>query len=192
MSHVIRPHSTALLIAFVLPLVGCRMPYMPNPYVPIPFMSTPPPSAAAHLKDGNGRVVGTAVLLQDGGEVRLLLDVNGLPPGDKALHIHEVGRCDPPSFDSARGHFNPTGAEHGTANPRGPHVGDLPNITVDASGRGHLEVTIKRVSLEKGSASLFDADGSALVVHANADDMHTNPAGNSGPPLACGVIERGS
>jgi Cu-Zn family superoxide dismutase len=189
---VIRPPPAAWLIALVLSLVGCRMPYIPNPYVPIPFMSTPPPSAAAHLKDGSGRVVGTAVLLEDGGEVRLLLDVSGLPPGDKAVHIHEVGRCDPPSFDSAGGHFNPTGAEHGTANPRGPHVGDLPNMTVDASGRGHLEVTIKRVSLEKGSGSLFDADGSALVVHANADDMRTNPAGNSGAPIACGVIERGN
>jgi Cu-Zn family superoxide dismutase len=168
------------------------MPYIPNPWVPIPFMSTPPPSAAAHLKDASGRVVGTAVLLQDGGEVRLLLDVSGLPPGDKAVHIHEVGRCDPPSFESTRGHFNPTGAQHGSGNPRGPHAGDLPNITVDASGRGHLEVSTKRVTLDKGATSLFDADGSALVVHASADDMVSDPDGKSGARLACGVLERGS
>ena len=126
-----------------------------------------------------------------GAGVRILLDVTGLPPGDKAVHIHEVGQCDPPSFESAGGHFNPTGAQHGTANPRGPHAGDLPNITVDASGRGHLEVTTKRVSLEKGAASLFDANGSALVVHANADDMRTDPAGESGARLACGLIAPG-
>jgi superoxide dismutase, Cu-Zn family len=136
-------------------------------------------------------VVGTAVFLQDGSGVRILLDVTGLPPGDKAVHIHEVGQCDPPSFESAAGHFNPMGAQHGTANPRGPHAGDLPNITVDSSGRGHLEHTTKRVTLEKGATSLLDANGSALVVHANADDMRTDPAGESGARLACGVIAPG-
>jgi Cu-Zn family superoxide dismutase len=167
------------------------MPYMPNPWVSIPYLSTPPPSAAAHLKDASGRTVGTAVLLQEGAEVRILLDLSGLTPGDKAVHIHEVGLCDPPSFESAQGHFNPTGAEHGTANPRGPHAGDLPNITIGAGGRGHLEVTTKRITLQKGSTSLFDADGSALIVHANADDTRSDPAGNSGPRLACGVIMPG-
>lgn len=186
-----RPQLFVWLIAFALSLVGCRMPYMPNPWVHIPVLSTPPPSAAAHLKDASGRAVGTAVLLQQGSEVRVLLDVSGLPAGDKAVHIHEVGQCDPPSFESTRGHFNPTGAPHGTGNPRGPHAGDLSNITIDTAGRGHLEVTAKRVSLEKGSTSLFDADGSAIVVHANADDMLTDPDGNSGARLACGVIVPG-
>lgn len=189
---MVRPQALSWLVALALSLVGCRMPYIPNPYVHIPLLSTPPPSAAAHLRDASGRAVGTAVLLQQGGEVRLLLDVSGLPVGDKAVHIHEVGQCDPPSFASARGHFNPTGAQHGTSNPRGPHAGDLPNITVDASGRGHLEVSTKRVTLGKGPTSLFDADGSALVVHVKADDMLTDPAGDSGDRLACGVIERGS
>ncbi|MGH7335118.1 MAG: superoxide dismutase family protein [Candidatus Rokuibacteriota bacterium] len=187
-----RLQTVPWLIALALSFVGCRMPYIPNPYVRIPLISTPPPSAAAHLKDGSGRIVGTAVFLQQGSEVRLLLDVSGLPPGDKAVHIHEVGQCDPSSFDSAQGHFNPTGTQHGTANPRGPHAGDLPNITVDPDGRGHLEVSTKRVTLEKGPTSLFDADGSALVLHANADDMRTDPAGNSGARLACGVIVPGS
>ena len=167
------------------------MPYIPNPYVPIPLISTPPPSAAASLKDGSGRVVGTAVVLQDGSSVRILMDLTGLPPGDKAVHIHEVGQCDPPSFDSAAGHFNPTGAQHGTANPRGPHAGDLPNVTIDASGRGHLEVTTNRVTLEKGSTSLLDANGSAIVVHANADNTRTDPDGESGARLACGVLAPG-
>ena len=133
-------------------------------------------------------MVGTAVLTQEGGGVRLLLTVAGLPPGDKGVHIHAVGRCEPPSFESAAGHFNPTNAEHGTANPRGPHAGDLPNLSVDATGWGHLEVTAKQITLDKGASSLFDADGSALVIHAGPDDLHTDPTGNSGARLACGVI----
>jgi Cu-Zn family superoxide dismutase len=161
--------------------MACRLPY-------VPYVTPPPPAAVARLADGSGRVVGNAVLSQDGGGVRILLDVNGLPPGDKAVHIHEVGRCDAPSFESAGAHFNPTKAEHGTANPRGPHAGDLPDITVNAEGRGHLEVTAKRVSLEKGAASLLDLDGSAIVVHERADDKRTDPAGDSGARIACGVI----
>ncbi len=181
-----RPHRILCIIAFALPLTGCRM-----PYIPIPYITKPPPAAATQLRDAGGRAVGTAVFMQEGGEVRILIDVTGLPPGDKAVHIHEVGSCDPPSFESAQGHFNPTAAQHGTANPRGPHAGDLPNITVDAGGRGHLEVTTKRVTLQKGPTSLLDANGSALVVHASPDDMLTDPAGNSGARLACGVIMRG-
>ena len=124
------------------------------------------------------------------GGVRILIDLTGVAPGTKAVHILEVGRCDPPSFESAGAHFNPTKAQHGTANPRGPHAGDLPNVTVEATGRGHLELTATRVTLEKGSTSLFGADGSALVVHESADDLRTDPAGNSGARIACGVILR--
>jgi Cu-Zn family superoxide dismutase len=159
------------------------------PYIPIPYITTPPPAGAAHLRDASGRVVGTAVLLQEGSEVRLVLDVAGLPPGDKGVHLHEVGRCEAPGFESAGAHFNPTKAAHGTQNPRGPHAGDLPNLTVDAKGIGHLEVSLKGVSLaKKGPTSLVDGDGTALVVHAERDDLRTDPAGNSGARIACGVI----
>ena len=171
------------IIALTLALTACRLPYFP-PY------TLPPPAAVAHLADSSGRAVGNAVLLPEGGSVRILIDLNGVTRGTKAVHIHEVGRCDPPSFESAGGHFNPKKAEHGTVNPRGPHAGDLPGITVDATGRGHLEVTATRVTLEKGPASLFDADGSALVVHEGPDDMRTDPDGNSGARVACGVIGR--
>jgi Cu-Zn family superoxide dismutase len=92
---------------------------------------------------------------------------------------------------SAGAHFNPKKAEHGTANPRGPHAGDLPNITVDATGQGHLEVTNPLVTLEQGPTSLFTANGTALVLHEGPDDMRTDPAGNSGARIACGVIARG-
>jgi Cu-Zn family superoxide dismutase len=143
------------------------------------------------LRDATGRVVGSAVFLQENGSVRILLDVKGLTPGTKAVHIHDVGQCAPPSFESAGPHFNPTRAEHGSENPKGPHAGDLPNITVDATGQGHLEVTNSRVTLRSGPTSLFDANGSALVVHEGPDDMRTDPAGNSGARIACGVVVLG-
>lgn len=171
----------SIIIALTLGPAACKLPYIP-PY------TSPPPAAVAHLVDSGGRAVGNAVMLQEGGSVRILIDLSGLPPGAKAVHIHEVGRCEPPSFESAGAHFNPKKAEHGTVNSRGPHAGDLPNIIVDATGRGHLEVSATRVTLEKGSASLFDADGSALVVHESPDDMRTDPEGTSGKRVACGVI----
>jgi len=140
------------------------------------------------LIDSNGRVVGHAVFLQDGSAVRIVIDINGLKPGLRAVHIHKIGRCEPPSFESAGAHFNPRDAEHGSLNPRGPHAGDLPSVVVDNVGKGHLEVTATRVTLEKGKDSLFDGDGSALVVHEGPDDMRTDPEGNSGARVACGVL----
>lgn len=157
----------------------------------IPGVTSGPPVAGATVKDSSGRVVGSAVFLQGDDGVRILLDLKGVTPGIKGVHIHEVGRCDAPDFDSAGAHFNPKKAEHGPENPRGPHAGDLLNITVDATGRGHLEVTNSRVTLKPGSASLLDGGGAALVVHEGPDDMRTDPAGNSGRRIACGVIERG-
>jgi Cu-Zn family superoxide dismutase len=174
----------ASIVALTLSLSACRLPYIPG-------VTSGAPSAGATLRDSSGHVVGSAVLLQHSDGVRILLDLKGAPPGTKAVHIHEVGRCEAPSFDSAGAHFNPKKAEHGSENPRGPHAGDLPNITVEATGHGHLEVTDPRVSLEPGSASLFDGAGTALVVHEGPDDLRTDPAGNSGRRIACGVIVRG-
>ena len=174
----------ARTIALTLALNSCSLPYIPG-------VTSPPPAAGVTLRDATGRVVGSAVLLQESDGVRILLDVKDLKPGIKAVHIHAVGRCVPPSFESAGSHFNPTKAEHGSANPKGPHAGDLPNITVDATGHGHLEVTNYRVTLESGPTSLFGADESALVVHEGPDDMRTDPAGNSGARVACGVVVRG-
>jgi Cu-Zn family superoxide dismutase len=112
-----------------------------------------------------------------------------LPPGTRAFHIHEVGRCEPP-FESAGGHFNPTGKQHGKDNPGGPHAGDLPNLEVPQSGGLKIEVTAKNVSLDGGRDALLDADGAALVVHADPDDYTSDPAGRAGKRLACGVIRR--
>jgi Cu-Zn family superoxide dismutase len=171
------------IVALALSLTACR--YLPY----IPYVTPPAPAAVARLLDAGGRPVGQAVLVQHSRGVRILIDVTGLEAGTRGVHIHEVGRCDPPSFQSAGAHFNPTKTEHGTANPRGPNAGDLPNLTVETGGRGHLEVTATRVSLEpKGPASLIDADGSAIVVHERPDDMKTDPAGDSSARIACGVI----
>ena len=174
---------TGFILTLALAATGCR--YLPY----IPYVVPAPPAAVARLFDASGSPVGNVLLSQDGNSVRILLDVNGLPPGDKAVHIHEVGKCDGPSFESAGAHFNPTRAEHGTSNPRGPHAGDLPDVTVNSAGKGHLEVSAKLVALDKKApASLLDSDGSAIVIHERADDKRTDPAGDSGPRIACGVI----
>ena len=171
-------------IALALALPSCSLPYIPG-------LTSPQPAAGVTLKDATGRVVGSAVFLQDDDGVRILLDVKGLTPGTKGVHVHDVGVCDPPAFESAGPHFNPTRAAHGSSNPKGPHAGDLPNITVDDKGQGHLEVTNARVTVKPGPTSLIDANGSALVVHEGPDDLRTDPAGNSGARIACGVVVLG-
>jgi Cu-Zn family superoxide dismutase len=145
-------------------------------------------TATAQLQNAEGRAVGTALLTQVNAGVRVVVEVRGLSPGTKAVHIHETGRCEAPAFSSAGGHFNPEGRQHGLLNPRGPHAGDLPNITIEADGSGRLETTTDRITLGAGATSLFDGDGSAIVVHGSQDDFMTDPTGNSGARIACGVI----
>jgi len=145
-------------------------------------------TAHAELRNAGGQVVGTAMLTQVGNAVRVVLEAQGLPPGVKGVHIHAVGKCDPPDFTTAGSHFNPQGRQHGALNPQGPHAGDLPNITIAPDGKGRLESTTQMVTLLTGPTSVFDADGSAIVVHAAPDDFRTDPTGNSGARIACGVI----
>ena len=145
--------------------------------------------ASADIKDATGKKVGEAILEQVDGGVQISATFTGLPPGPHAFHIHEVGKCDPP-FESAGGHFNPTGKKHGKDNPAGPHAGDLPNLDVPQSGGVKVEITAKNVSLDGSRGGLLDADGAALVVHEGADDYKSDPAGNAGKRLACGVISR--
>jgi superoxide dismutase, Cu-Zn family len=145
-------------------------------------------TAGAELRNAGGQVVGTVTLTQVGGAVRVVLEAQGLPAGAKGVHIHAVGKCDPPEFTTAGSHFNPQGRQHGALNPQGPHAGDLPNITIGNDGKGRLESTIQLITLLAGPTSVFDADGSAIVVHAAPDDFRTDPTGNSGARIACGVI----
>ena len=145
-------------------------------------------AAVAELKNTSGQTVGTARFTQAGNVVRILVETSGLPPGPHAVHVHAVGKCDPPDFASAGGHFNPMSRQHGALNPQGAHAGDLPNIEVGADGKGRLESTTELLSLGSGTTSVFDADGSAIVIHAAPDDFKTDPTGNSGARVACGVI----
>ncbi len=147
-----------------------------------------PITAAAELKDTGGRVVGNALLTAvGGGAVRVQVWAGGLPPGEHGIHVHAVGAC-APDFNAAGAHFNPDGAKHGLNNPAGPHAGDLPALMVGADGNGALDAVSPRIALAGGLRSLFDADGSALVIHAGPDDQLTDPTGNSGGRIACGVV----
>jgi Cu-Zn family superoxide dismutase len=148
--------------------------------------------ANATLKDASGQTVGSAVLTQVAGGVRLSVAVRNLPAGTHGIHVHQVGACDPPAFTTAGDHFNPLGHQHGLDNPLGAHAGDLPNLMVAANGSASYATTTGMITLGAGPTSVFDADGSALVIHANADDQVTDPSGSSGGRIACGVLVRGA
>jgi len=147
-------------------------------------------AATAELKNGSGETVATAVFQPSSGGVELTLRASKLPPGTHGFHIHAVGKCEGPDFKTAGGHFNPTGKQHGLENPLGPHAGDMPNLVVAADGTASASVLLKSVTLGGGNASLFHEGGTSLVIHAGPDDMKTDPAGNSGARIACGVVER--
>jgi superoxide dismutase, Cu-Zn family len=151
---------------------------------------TATPTARAVLRNAQGEVVGRATLSAEAQGVAIALEAEKLPPGPHGFHIHEVGKCDPPEFTTAGGHFNPEGKKHGLRNPEGPHAGDLPNLTVGPDGRVTVRVMAPRVTLGAGSNSVFHPVGTALVIHAAPDDDLTDPAGNSGTRIACGVIVR--
>src|SRR6516164_4127813 len=144
-------------------------------------------TASAVLRDATGKEVGKARLTVNPSGVLVSLDLTAVPPGEHAFHIHAFGKCEPPDFKSAGPHFNPDQTRHGYLNPEGSHAGDMPNLHVPADGKLQVEILVPNVSLS-GEAPLLDAEGSALVIHAGADDYKTDPAGNSGDRIACGVI----
>jgi superoxide dismutase, Cu-Zn family len=152
------------------------------------FGQTPEPGAYADIVSPVQEKLGTAKFspVEDG--VKIELDVIQQVPGLHAVHILSAGKCQGPYFMSAGPHFDPYGKQHGSLNPNGPHAGDLPNV--EAGLDGHLEATIiaKGVTLGEGPNSLFHPGGTAIVIDENADDYKTNPDGNSGPHVACGVI----
>lgn len=140
--------------------------------------------AMATLRTPAGKEIGRATVREVAGGLRVTIDARFLPPGMHGAHLHTVGRCEGPDFASAGPHWNPTGMKHGAMNPQGPHGGDLPNLSIGADGRGTLGINLPGASFD----ALLDADGAAMVIHADVDDMVTDPSGNSGGRIACGVL----
>ena len=148
------------------------------------LVSGPATTAVAELRTPAGAPAGSATAVATTDGVRIEVAGVGLPPGPHGAHVHTVGRCDAPDFASALGHWNPAGTQHGTRNPQGPHAGDLPNLLIGTDGKGTLAITLPGGTYE----GLMDADGAAFIIHAGADDLQSDPAGNSGGRIACGVF----
>jgi superoxide dismutase, Cu-Zn family len=148
----------------------------------------PKPTATAKLTDSTGKQIGLAIFTATDTGTTVGISIAELPPGLHGLHIHESGRCTPPDFASAGGHFNPTARHHGLENPEGPHLGDLPNLLVQADGSADTSFSLDPVLLRPGPLSLLDSAGTALVVHAQRDDQRSDPSGGSGDRIACGPI----
>lgn len=154
------------------------------------FGQAAPKTAHADIVNAQGQKIGTAKIVESYGGVRVDLDVSQLPPGTHGFHFHTVGKCEGPDFKSAGAHFNPEMKKHGKDNPEGPHAGDMVNITVKPDGTVKTSIVDAKVTLDAGANSLFHEGGSSIMIHEKEDDYKTDPSGNSGARIACGVVEK--
>ena len=145
-------------------------------------------SGTADARTAAGMTWARAVATQVGDSIRVQVEAMGMPRGTYAAHIHTTGSCTAPDFTSAGAHWNPTGQQHGRLNPKGLHKGDLPNLSVGTDGRGSFEFTVPAAWISGGAMPMLDADGAAIVIHAQADDYRSDPSGNAGARIACGVF----
>lgn len=182
---------SVLFAVLLIILVGCEDKDLPvtgamseeSPAVKVEPITT-------DIIDGQGGKMGTATFTQLAKGVQVDVKVSGLKPGKHGIHIHETGKCEKPDFKSAGSHFNPTMKEHGYDNPSGEHAGDLANLVAGPNGTAEAQFVVTTVTLNKEVPnSLLKEGGTSLVIHAEADDMHTNPAGNSGDRIGCAVIK---
>jgi Cu-Zn family superoxide dismutase len=182
-----KPDSSARDSAMMPPTRDTTRKMPADTSIAIPTFS---PTATAQMKGAAGRDFGTLTLTETSGGIAISGTLAGLPPGEHGFHVHAVGTCEGPSFETAGAHWNPTNRAHGTNNPAGPHLGDLPNLTVAADSSVTVQATTPGGTL-RGENSLLDDNGAALVIHAGADDYKSNPSGNSGNRIACGVVKGG-
>lgn len=180
-----------ILCASVIVLGGCNFFGAFNPDEELPVVAPEAASANASMVDKDGNELGNVKFTETTEGLKISMDLKNVPAGEHGVHIHTVGKCERPDFESAGAHFNPENKQHGVKNPEGPHAGDLPNITPDGEGNVQVEYVANNLTLKSGMAnSLFDEDGSAIVLHEKADDYVTDPSGNSGVRIACGVITK--
>src|SRR5215471_8845405 len=154
------------------------------------YAAAPAQDVTVQLKTAQGQDAGTAIIKSASHGVVVQLKAKNLPPGEHGIHFHQSAKCDPPDFKTAGPHFNPEGKKHGLNNPEGHHAGDMKNLTVAANGTARTSVVNKDVDMGDDSHSIFSNGGTSLVIHAKPDDMKTDPTGNSGERIACGVITK--